>query len=308
MQGSIVYLHNRPYISSREAGRLAGYTNDYIARLCRLGELKGERVGRVWFVDQDAFRFFLSAHSKGKQEWHQELSDERRKEYKRNLTKEYIREVFQKFGVLPLFTGDTHKRALALALSLVLVFGTYLTLQTPEEKRLASLSPVQVIAGLTTSLEKTSILVYRTFSAIRPVADGASSATAFEFIRESFANLPHYLTKAWNKARDLAYAFLFDKGSHYASTNKTPETLSPKENESMTLALGSDSREGLVVVPAPKNEAERVALSKRIKQSFSDEVRVIPDEDGQAGIIQPVFKKTLGEGYLYVLVPIDEKE
>ena len=68
----------------------------------------------------------------------------------------------------------------------------------------------------------------------------------------------------------------------------------------------SGSKEGLVVLPPGDEESndERIA---RVKKSFSDEVRVIPDESGTSGVIQPIFREVRGDDYLYVLVPLEEE-
>ena len=64
-------------------------------------------------------------------------------------------------------------------------------------------------------------------------------------------------------------------------------------------------REGLVVIPGAKDE-DRV---KTIKDSFSDEIIVKPDDEvGDSGIIQPIFKKIKGEEYIYVMVPAKEQQ
>ncbi len=65
-------------------------------------------------------------------------------------------------------------------------------------------------------------------------------------------------------------------------------------------------RDGLVVFPSKENVSKETAV-KMVKDSFSDEVIVKPDEDGDTGVIQPVFKKGKGEEYIYVMVPAKEK-
>jgi len=60
---------------------------------------------------------------------------------------------------------------------------------------------------------------------------------------------------------------------------------------------------GMVVVPIDQNTNKDATVAK-IKNAFSDEVSVIPATDNTSGVITPVFKKTKGNDYLYVLVPI----
>jgi hypothetical protein len=50
------------------------------------------------------------------------------------------------------------------------------------------------------------------------------------------------------------------------------------------------------------------ANKNKIKNSFSDEVTVEPDTSGTSGIIKPVFKKTNGDDFVYVLVPVKDKK
>jgi len=55
-----------------------------------------------------------------------------------------------------------------------------------------------------------------------------------------------------------------------------------------------------VVIPSTGKDEE---VKEKIKESFSDEVKVEP-KDETSGIIIPIFKKGEGEKYLYILVPI----
>jgi len=61
-----------------------------------------------------------------------------------------------------------------------------------------------------------------------------------------------------------------------------------------------ETKEGLVVVPSSDKDAE---MKEKIKQSFSDEVKV-EMTDKTSGYITPIFKTGEGEKYLYLLVPI----
>lgn len=65
---------------------------------------------------------------------------------------------------------------------------------------------------------------------------------------------------------------------------------------------------GLVVLPYAEDERVRQTLTNNIQSSFSDEVEIKVDEDGVSGTITPVFREKRGEDYMYVLVPMKEKE
>jgi len=64
---------------------------------------------------------------------------------------------------------------------------------------------------------------------------------------------------------------------------------------------------GLAVVPLKKDEGERTKLVEQIKNSFSDEVEVVPDEDTASGIIKPIDSEISFAEYIYVVVPINSE-
>ncbi|MBI5004832.1 MAG: DUF5011 domain-containing protein, partial [Candidatus Lloydbacteria bacterium] len=47
-----IILDGKKYISSRRAGEITRYTNDYIGQLCRAGKVDGKLIGRIRFVDE----------------------------------------------------------------------------------------------------------------------------------------------------------------------------------------------------------------------------------------------------------------
>lgn len=49
-----IFFDGEKYVSSKQAAKLVGYTNDYIGQLCRSKKLKCRRVGRDWFVAESA--------------------------------------------------------------------------------------------------------------------------------------------------------------------------------------------------------------------------------------------------------------
>ncbi len=52
-------IPQHPYISSVEASKRFGITNDYAAALCRRGKVEGKLVGRLWFVNEESLRAYL---------------------------------------------------------------------------------------------------------------------------------------------------------------------------------------------------------------------------------------------------------
>lgn len=60
------------------------------------------------------------------------------------------------------------------------------------------------------------------------------------------------------------------------------------------------AEEGVVIIPSTEKDEE---VKEKIKESFSDEVKVEP-KDKTSGIITPIFKEGEGQKYLYILVPV----
>lgn len=66
------------------------------------------------------------------------------------------------------------------------------------------------------------------------------------------------------------------------------------------------SASGMVVTPSLGDGVKDKDLIAQIKDSFSDEVSVIPGEDGRSGIVKPIFKNRSDQSYVYVMVPVRE--
>jgi len=64
-----------------------------------------------------------------------------------------------------------------------------------------------------------------------------------------------------------------------------------------------DGHLGIAVV----SKTDRISpetVKAQIRETFSDDVEVFPDESGTAGIIKPVFNRLSDDEYIYVLVPV----
>src|SRR3989344_550422 len=58
----------KSYISLSEAGKLSGYSAEYLRQLCVKGELDGQKVGNAWVITQDALDSFLQKNNVSPQE------------------------------------------------------------------------------------------------------------------------------------------------------------------------------------------------------------------------------------------------
>jgi len=52
-------ISGKRYLSSRRVAKENGYHTDYIGQLIRGGKVKGQKVGRTWYVEADSFAAYL---------------------------------------------------------------------------------------------------------------------------------------------------------------------------------------------------------------------------------------------------------
>src|SRR3989344_5840435 len=76
-----IFFDGKRYISANEAGISAGFTRDYVARLCRDGKISGRRVGTHWYVEQASLKDFLVTQEYAKSRRSESLTEERIREY-----------------------------------------------------------------------------------------------------------------------------------------------------------------------------------------------------------------------------------
>lgn len=76
-----ITLNGMTYISAGSASKSFHMTRDYIARLCRENRVKGERIGKSWFVVEQSLKEFLLSQKYSRALRAESLSQERRNEY-----------------------------------------------------------------------------------------------------------------------------------------------------------------------------------------------------------------------------------
>src|SRR3989344_3486135 len=79
-------FNEKESISSAVAGKILGYTPDYIGKLCREGELVCKRVGRDWYVDASSVEAFRRKVEEKKEKRRKQLAQERAEAFQRKAT------------------------------------------------------------------------------------------------------------------------------------------------------------------------------------------------------------------------------
>src|SRR3989344_5578007 len=77
-----IFFDGVRYISASEAAELAGFSRDYVARLCKDGKLLAKRIGKQWYVCRDTLQQFVVEQKYAKAKWRDGLARTRREEYK----------------------------------------------------------------------------------------------------------------------------------------------------------------------------------------------------------------------------------
>jgi len=121
-----------------------------------------------------------------------------------------------------------------------------------------------------------------------------SAGDSFGSISENLKEFSQWVIKSYLTANDFVEKKIVQGYKALTQLFKAPEKISEEK------LLPKPAEEGLVVIPSTEKDEEVV---KKIKESFSDEVKVEP-VDKTSGIIIPIFREREGEKYLYILVPI----
>src|SRR3989344_3791493 len=117
-----IYFEGKKFLSSRRAAELTGYSNDYLARLCRSGKLSGKIVGKSWYIAESSLPHFLFENTLQKKQQNQELSERRKDEYGSQF-------LSSESPISPAAfrsRRDIFKKITALSIAVLVVFGGYL--------------------------------------------------------------------------------------------------------------------------------------------------------------------------------------
>jgi hypothetical protein len=130
------------------------------------------------------------------------------------------------------------------------------------------------------------------------VKDSNTLATNNEINTENISSIYGGIKGVWN----FIFGPLETRINHFAVRYMNSLGFAQKTNGEQVVTSKTPINQGLVVLPDDKDHQAKVAS---IKKTFSDEVQIKEDADSQSGVIIPKFREADGEGYTYVLIPID---
>lgn len=279
------------YISLQEATKYCNYSQEYLSLRVRQGKLKATKIGRNWVTKKEWLEEYLRVF--GEKETEKKKTPQLRKiEPPSNLP---IETPTQK---LEISVAEISKTKIRLRLTVVLIFilflgGIFL---------LGKTKPISFSAEIKNNYQKATVTIMEIGS------EEVQASTANVFKRYAFwlkgnldSRVPGFKI-VYSVADDFLNKKIVQVGRPFLSPFSRFYQLvfssgrKPTTEEQKTLEL----KEGIVVVPSGGRDEE---IKKKIKEAFSDEVRVeIKDET--SGLIVPIFKEKEGEKYLYLMVPM----
>ncbi|MEN9614018.1 MAG: hypothetical protein RLZZ347_325 [Candidatus Parcubacteria bacterium] len=196
-------------------------------------------------------------------------------------------------------TGRTLAYASDFASASVQEMGRDFVSETLFVKDTASLLLAQVTHGIATGVaQATDDFLAQTVSAGGTTRLVSGTSQLAQVISDQFKTIA---TLTYESAQSLlvpkaSFAFLSRWFTHNSSSVAEPVS-------GDLVSMPHDTAVGIVVSPKDTHQSTD-AVIRQIKNSFSDDVEVHPDQSGSAGIIKPVFKKATDDEYVYVLVPL----
>src|SRR3989338_3364118 len=272
---------NKKYLSSRYAGKIFGYTNDYVTRLARQKKVFGKMVGRVWYVEEESFKNFIQNNTAQKNQLYEKL-----RKFKKIVSSFSLGISLQLKKSSKIFNSVFFKKGLAGTIAFSLVFGIYFYKDTDIAKAgFEKVSRVAILAINAVAKFDTKEFVVTTVFASKNFAEDAT------------LNIYHGI----KKTKPLAKIF-FKKTYLFASGDKKTR-IALKKNIKVLLediALYTDKNIASVILSArdfTKISLENVPLkiysiARNKVDAVSSEIIYLASHNGSANVFASVFNKT----------------
>lgn len=274
------------YISLQEAAKFCKYSQDYLSLRARQGKLQALKMGRNWVTTEKWLNEYL----------------EKVEEYNNNNLKDKLKikkfifppenlpvEILEQEKVLGQFKFGLPLKKISrilqpkYALTIVLTFLLLFTVGLYGRNSFKNV------------YEDLEIYTYN-ISYQTADAEKGSAGLLKEYTRwlgNQILNTGRKLANVYNDVNDFIEERIYQGYKILARFFGEPEKIVEEKS------IPSPDKEGMIVVPSTDDDEK---IKNKIKDSFSDEVKVEP-KDEVSGFITPVFRKIEGDKYLYILVP-----
>lgn len=323
-------LEHKTYISARRAAEVTGYTSDYVGQLCRAGKIESKVVGRSWFVLEESLlnHKLVNDQVKTNKKTAKKRRDLQAQQERREIREEKFRTIEKLSPPLLLLT----ERAYSLSVQPIIVSKIVEEAKSSfkYEPIKSPLMPLLKKKNLEVKFVPAVFSIRNTFSSISisnkitsyNFADDFAAVVILLvaiigggfFMQSSLSSLnqnTNYSSQASiaSVSKDILNSIA--KGWDQIS-NKVASYFGKDNSQLVVENIPSqkDSRElgfnGIAVVPSTNSLEKDELIKQRIRDSFSDEIQIHPDQSGTSGVITPVFRKATEDNFVYVLVPIQE--
>ncbi len=235
---------NGDLISSVEAGKRFGCTNDYVARLARQGKVHGTRVGREWFVDPSSLGHFIMQAESAKRERATRLREQRKLEFSSppgariNMAPEDIAAIRPRRAVL-IETGAL--------MVLGVLLGAFLFITTHSSDR----TPAAVLAHGASLIERCADDLYGGDAGNTPCISGLSTlalgAALGDVLEDIASDLGFVVRELWCDAA----SWFSDTACGGTSPAATVEPFMVEEPNSTIVAVSPSDASPSSLVPPP---------------------------------------------------------
>ena len=248
------------YISLGKAIKYCNYSQEYLSLRARQGKLKAIKIGRNWVTKKEWIKEYLALNGNRVEEVAELLEIQPPD----NLP---IETPIVKFSV-PVIKRKTEPKVrfgFALLLILILLFGGVFLFQRIKSRVSFDEASAILIAMGSKEVQASTINTFKEYA---------------QWLKESFeSRAPRF-----KNIYVVIDNFIEEKITQgYRIVVKVPE---PSKKIPEEEVVPQPIKEGMIVIPYPEDEE---GVKMKIKESFSDEVRVEP-RDETSGIVTPIFK------------------
>jgi len=314
------FIYNgKKYISSKQASKVTGYTSDYIGQLCRGGKVEARRVGRSWFIAEESILNYEKEISVKVSEMaearlrHPTQIDKPAFESGYELLKyEPPNKTNSEPLIPPINKPKEELKKTQLEAEVVTKKISKLNIGSKDKNKYHRYPRM-----LSWSLKGMAVSVL-----LFTLGYGLGQGEMVNYIAKSFSEgqrnlatvissnnqseddgITKSLIGSINKIAIAEYKLvnkIFGKDLNEVKMIEVPCSVDDVES------CEEDVMNAIAVVPSTGSKTEDEKIKTTIQESFSDEVKIWSDENGTSGIIQPVFKKSVGDKFIYMMVPVDK--
>lgn len=288
----LVSINEREFISVKRASEITKYSKDYVGQLCREGKVAARMIGRTWFIDHESIlnykkttddQFFANY---GKQKEIQQFENDN--SIHSSSTPKPANSSSKGLNTSDLASYQSDLRPLMPVLNKGSIKQSeMLHAVVNVRKRARSISwPKSRFSHVVIASVMLLLFVFFPLSYVF-IHDYSGNTSPISYDVNNAASVASLVDQVTTLFKNI-----FIKNSRIIAD----DVIKPPPEYG-----------GIVVVPSGESTTSDV-LKKQIKESFSDEVEVRPDESGTTGVVTPVFKGSIGDNFMYVLVPVKDQK